>query len=133
MSARDGGPAFPRPASEDATYGTLADGNSVVREQDGMTLRDYFAGQALTGLLAERSIPAPSVATRAYEYADAMIEAQDGKPRPDPEPLLELLHEIYEHFDNIQDGAPDASYADREAARFCDKIAPVLQRAGRIK
>jgi hypothetical protein len=32
---------------------------------------------------------------------------------------LQLLRNIYEHFDGIADGAPDASYAAREALNFC--------------
>jgi hypothetical protein len=41
-----GGPAFPRPVSEDTTQGNQHDGNKTVAEQDGMTLRDYFAAHA---------------------------------------------------------------------------------------
>lgn len=45
----------------------------------GMTLRDYFAGQALTGLLADPAwdgTPFGTVCERAYGYADAMIKAR---------------------------------------------------------
>jgi hypothetical protein len=45
---------------------------------DSMTLRDWFAGQALAGLLAahtgETALPEDKRASRdAYEYADAML------------------------------------------------------------
>jgi hypothetical protein len=46
---------------------------------DGMTLRDYLAGQALTGILAAHAgegVALPSAndaAEDAYEYADAML------------------------------------------------------------
>lgn len=65
----DGGPAFPLPAG-----GVM---------QDGMTLRDWFAGQALNGMLSYSMNDAcgnwnnnasKGVAARvAYEYADAML------------------------------------------------------------
>ena len=48
--------------------------------QDGMTLRDYFAGQALTGLLAGRqpnnAYPLEYLAETSYATADAMLEAR---------------------------------------------------------
>lgn len=44
---------------------------------EGMTLRDYFAGQALIGILTqkwtEESKYATLIATDAYKFADAMI------------------------------------------------------------
>ncbi len=42
----DGGPAFPRPASEFTGSGTCPDGNDPIRAQNGMSLRDYFAAHA---------------------------------------------------------------------------------------
>jgi hypothetical protein len=49
--------------------------------EDGMTLRDYFAGQALQGLIARSSgirvADADVMAETAYRYADAMLEARD--------------------------------------------------------
>jgi len=48
--------------------------------EDGMTLRDYFAGQALTGLLAGRqpnnAYPLEYLAETSYATADAMIKAR---------------------------------------------------------
>ena len=48
--------------------------------QDGMTLRDYFAGQALQGLIARSSgirvADADVMARGCYTYADAMLEAR---------------------------------------------------------
>ena len=40
----------------------------------GMTLRDYFAAAALTGLLRESEDN--DVAKLAYQFADAMMEAR---------------------------------------------------------
>jgi hypothetical protein len=77
MSApiNDGGPAFP--------YGQK---NFTERSSEGMTLRDYFAGQALIGQLAF-SPPDPfkkyrqpkEVAAACYRFADAMLAAREGK------------------------------------------------------
>jgi uncharacterized protein YodC (DUF2158 family) len=62
----DGGPAFP--VSQFST-------------EHGMTLRDWFAGMALQGILAHPGIE-PDDANRngsselAYEFADAMLKAR---------------------------------------------------------
>lgn len=50
----------------------LADGNI----HDGISLRDYFAGQALISMVGH-SI---SIAKEAYQIADAMLEARTLKP-----------------------------------------------------
>jgi len=45
----------------------------------GITLRDWFAGQALQGMMATASNPAvyaSVTAANAYLYADAMLEAR---------------------------------------------------------
>lgn len=41
---KDGGPAFPRPYSEDESV--------YYPDQEGMSLRDWFAGQAMQGIIA---------------------------------------------------------------------------------
>jgi hypothetical protein len=49
--------------------------------QRGMTLRDWFAGQALTGLIAAEGpdgfYAAEEATARAYLLADAMLRAKD--------------------------------------------------------
>jgi hypothetical protein len=51
----------------------------------GMTLRDWFAGQALGAYLAgrngdSRDTARPHVAQTCYEYADAMLKAREVEP-----------------------------------------------------
>ncbi len=81
MTKDTGGPAFPRPVS----------GNP---DHDGMTLRDWFAGQALSGMTGagtefmnalckrakERGISEEELGAKmAYVLADAML-AERSKP-----------------------------------------------------
>jgi hypothetical protein len=54
---------------------------------NGMTLRDYFAGQAMVGWLSSwttdsspQFFEADHVAATAYDYADAMLKAREVKP-----------------------------------------------------
>jgi hypothetical protein len=68
----NGGPAFPRPLGHHPHMGcTYSDA------QQGMSLRDYFAGHALAGLLSDETIERVTpegYAKSAYDYAEAMIE-----------------------------------------------------------
>jgi len=72
MSKNDGGAAFPR----DGVCGEVV-------PQHGMTLRDYFAGQALAGQALLIASPRDSLdchavaAESAYAYADAMLEVRE--------------------------------------------------------
>ena len=45
-------------------------------DQNGMTLRDYFAAKALQGILYE-GLESAETATHAYEIADAMLKARE--------------------------------------------------------
>jgi len=63
----DGGPAFPRAPFEFADKGL----DWAVREQSGMSLRDWFAGQALAG--SWEHCDAERAAVLAYAKADAML------------------------------------------------------------
>ena len=75
MSAYDdGGSAFPKAH-------TVADANHAHFKvgQQGMSLRDYFAAQAMNGIIAEAN---PSnatdwVAVESYAIADAMLSARE--------------------------------------------------------
>lgn len=70
--------AFPRPDERGS------DGCGIMHGSNGMTLRDWFAGQALMGALAF-PMPGPekipnNAARDAYAYADAML-AERAKKR----------------------------------------------------
>lgn len=68
-------PAFPRPLG--VSHGGVGEHQYVNDEQDGMTLRDYFAAAALTGMVSFLGdVGAGNTATFAYEYADAMLKAR---------------------------------------------------------
>jgi hypothetical protein len=71
-------PAFPRPA----VYKTH---DSYQQDEcfDGMDLRDWFAGRALTGIMSDAGMRPASLsefehmATRMYQVADAMLAARE--------------------------------------------------------
>ena len=79
---KDGGPAFPR-------SGYFLNNDYFANPEEGMSRRDWFAGQAMNGLVGgmtgvEVITMAPSdVARWAYEIADAMLEVGDQQPEAD--------------------------------------------------
>jgi len=66
----DGGPAFPNVPSDPG----------YTKWDEGMSLRDWFAGQALTGLMAnpKRCYNFDGLAQDALRFADAMLKARGG-------------------------------------------------------
>ena len=73
MSTNDGGPAFPQ------AFTAVATGEHVDltvpcpgEYATGMTLRDYFAGQAVIAAVHAR-LPDDNVGVYTYKVADAMI------------------------------------------------------------
>lgn len=78
MTKDTSGPAFPAYMKESAAFGQDFC-------QEGMTLRDWFAGQALVGMLASAPVADRSKpkhrgwAENAYLFADAML-AERSKP-----------------------------------------------------
>ena len=49
----------------------------VAQATGGLTLRDYFAAQAMQGMLAaSENYPTPGLANYAYQVADAMLAAR---------------------------------------------------------
>lgn len=78
MAVDNGGPAFPHPGG--------ASDYTVQVSHMGMSLRDWFAGQAMVGWCravgldgAEFDKLAPETVQRAYKIADAML-AERSKP-----------------------------------------------------
>jgi hypothetical protein len=66
---KDGGPAFPQ-------------GACVPSSQDGMSLRDWFAGQALGAIIDVHGgkLSSKGIAHVCYDFADAMLaEREKGK------------------------------------------------------
>ena len=76
-----GGPAFPNIARD------MSEGQPW-RWTDGITLRDYFAGQAIGEIISFCANDTPikgesapeAFARKAYEIADAMIAVRESKP-----------------------------------------------------
>lgn len=68
MIKKTGGSAFPR-----------ADGrfDSRKNNEQGMTLRDYFAGQIMQDMFEEFWNSPYDAARFAYKFADAMMKARD--------------------------------------------------------
>lgn len=95
MSAKnDGGPAFPgeAPGTRKFWHGIDPEGPPVPLPGDthaGMSLRDYFAAKAMTGLVGKYELGSPlrhsaeerlaALAHVSYAIADAMI-AERSKP-----------------------------------------------------
>lgn len=75
----NGGQAFPNFASGhvEKSQGST-DRNLHFTLTGGMTLRDYFAGQALEGMLSQ-DYDCDLAAHSAYEFADAMLTAREAK------------------------------------------------------
>ncbi len=70
----DGGPAFPMGYHPE----------SIHADHSGMTLRDYFAGQAMAAIITSVYCTPETIYTevssRAYAQADAMLKAREAKP-----------------------------------------------------
>lgn len=76
----DGGPAFPM---SEVIYGVDKSQENYERELKGMSMRDYFAAAAMTGIWANLSGKANfsgtdigDIANVAYDQADAMLKVR---------------------------------------------------------
>jgi hypothetical protein len=74
IKIKDGGAAFPHQAQNwDSDCGCYVKNLNYER---GITIRDWFAGQALTKASQGSSRTADDIAKRAYYIADAMLIAR---------------------------------------------------------
>jgi hypothetical protein len=84
----DGGPAFPRQSDQ-----TIRGAQGYQSGENGMSLRDWFAGKALSGFLGDHLLSASldsncgegnegaeTNARWAYQLADAMIAEREKRP-----------------------------------------------------
>lgn len=93
MSEKDGGPAFPiAPVFHSPGLGLEV--WTTATAHPGMSLRDWFAGQALAGWIARGAITdiraqlptgtaeeaIPILASGCYAVADAMLQAREAQP-----------------------------------------------------
>ena len=85
MKTKGGGPAFPLCGSIVKQYQPtgIVTGESLQGFQSGMSLRDYFAGKAMQGLLSYTHAAdrfrgdLKCAAIEAYEIADVMLKARE--------------------------------------------------------
>lgn len=82
MATNNGGPAFPRISGVELTSSQYAGSppDVYLNTDNGMSLRDWFAGQALAGVNLF-DVPNPESAefqvVRAYWIADAMLAERE--------------------------------------------------------
>jgi hypothetical protein len=67
----DGGSAFP--------HNELTSTGEIYHDHLGMSLRDYFAGQALAGMMANNYWTTSEVAADCYFHADAMLKSRKAR------------------------------------------------------
>ena len=70
---KDGGPAFPHLGLYPGADGNM---HPHPTQHGGMTLRDWFAGRALSDLVG-REWTAETAAKHAYQLADAMLAERE--------------------------------------------------------
>lgn len=72
----DGGPAYPSGVAV-APSGDAYHSGNLMRDGEGMSLRDWFAGQAISTMLVltqcDGTVNIEAVAAGAYDLADAML------------------------------------------------------------
>jgi len=68
-----GGYAFPQHTLEPNPNG----GEPRIIWQEGMTLRDYFAAQAMQGIQSRVNWDIKTIAVLAYDQADEMMKARE--------------------------------------------------------
>jgi hypothetical protein len=82
MTINDGGPAFPVNELDHVT-------GNICAQHVGLSLRDYFAAKAMTGIVASDEwhldgqpadwVEVTDIALFSYQLADAMMKAREAK------------------------------------------------------
>lgn len=140
MSAiKDGGPAFPRPSGNNGL--TSAEEHYSSQEQDGMSLRDYFAAKTLNGLLSDAdSIAAfrekygarvpEHLAAACYSFADAMVAEREAVSHATTPELLNAIKGLLGLVQIItfrNDLPPDLAASLKDNHRYKDADALVAR------
>jgi hypothetical protein len=75
----DGGPAFPSRVTDGGVFFNEDTGRNerTTSDEPGMSLRDYFAANAIQGLVNLAGCDLNAEAALAYRYADAMLAARN--------------------------------------------------------
>lgn len=78
---KNGVPAFPIPEQHGQQWVNTPRGpeweESFVNVTSGMSLRDWFAGMALSGYMANTTTYLPEAAQESYRIADEMLAARE--------------------------------------------------------
>jgi len=70
----DGGPAYPQNFLMHEEE-VITSGNLTAAGFQGLSLRDWFAGQVMASIIVKGSDP-EQAAVKAYAFADALLEAR---------------------------------------------------------
>lgn len=123
-------PAFPRPFSWDVSpNGThMGDREEPHREQEGMSLRDYFAAHAP---LTREAMTMERHCAYRWHYADAMLVARNAppeKPKPaGPRPdVAELIRSLQKGLAEVNEVANTVPYGDALVAKAQDAFAAAI-------
>lgn len=120
MSAPDGGPAFPLAVPVEFQFAN-----------DGMTLRDWFAGQALAGFMASTKRPttiAKHDAEWCFTIADALL-AERSKAPADPLTIPLIVVTDPKGFVTLHEPNEDGNAGDLVASIWRDDWLPALAAA----
>lgn len=101
-------------------------GETPTRIEQGVSLRDYFAGQALMGLVCE-SLKSSLAAQEAYEYADAMLEERAVRVK-----ALDLSHALQHALLAGQMGILWENY-DPTECDACRRLEDLQARCGKLE
>ncbi len=81
MAKNNGGAAFPTGPEEVAVYADLGPYSTPTGNLQGMSLRDWFAGQVLSEFVNQwmsgNDLHLTQIAERAYQTADAMLKERE--------------------------------------------------------